>query len=197
MLSGTAEAGWFPSTRHKAERGLTTLAFDTQEYEFGVRLPELLLMRIDRFSMANGVEARVPFLDPALVNYVYRLPLSLKIRSGTTKFILKRAVSDIVPDYVATRPKQGFAAPTSQWFAASHGALLKTLLGQDALRQYFNVDYLAGLLHAGDSTSWESGQILWPILNFGLWHKYWIEGESLPLEVGTRDPRKMPMPVRS
>jgi asparagine synthase (glutamine-hydrolysing) len=171
--------GWAPSQRGKSEDALTTLVFDTQEYEFGVRLPELLLMRIDRFSMANGVEARVPFLAPALVDFMYRLPLDQKVRGGVTKFVLKQAVSDVVPDRIALRPKQGFAAPTSRWFAQCHGNLLRHLMKEDALRRYFDIPYLSRLLDTGRSDSWESGQILWPILNFGLWHKHWIEGEPL------------------
>ena len=50
---------------------------------------------------------------------------------------------------------------------------------RDALKAYFNVDYLTSLLQSADPTSWESGQILWPVLNFGLWHHYWIEGERI------------------
>jgi asparagine synthase (glutamine-hydrolysing) len=169
--------GWAPTQDRHGEDPLSTLGFDTQEYEFQVRLPELLLMRIDRFSMANSVEARVPFLDPSLVDYVYRLPLDLKVRDGVSKRILKEAVADVVPERVSKRPKQGFSAPTSQWFAAAHGGLLRDLMREDALRAYFDVDYLGRMLDSADPESWESGQILWPILNFGLWHKYWIEGE--------------------
>jgi asparagine synthase (glutamine-hydrolysing) len=177
LLSAVDGAGWAPAESRDGEDALTTLGFDTQEYEFQVRLPELLLMRIDRFSMANSVEARVPFLDPALVEYVYRLPLGLKVRDGISKRILKEAVADVVPERVSKRPKQGFSAPTSEWFAAAHGGLLRDLMRQDALRAYFDIDYLERMLDTGDPTTWESGQILWPILNFGLWHKYWIEGE--------------------
>jgi asparagine synthase (glutamine-hydrolysing) len=184
LRSAASGPGWAPSEPAESEDALTTLAFDTQEYEFGVRLPELLLMRIDRFSMANGVEARVPFLDPALVDFVYRLPLDQKIRGGITKFVLKQAVSDVVPDRIALRPKQGFAAPTSQWFAGLHGNLMRDLMKQDALRRYFDISYLGRLLNTGNANSWESGQILWPILNFGLWHKHWIEGEPLDDLVG-------------
>ena len=72
--------GWESlGSRRRRRDPLDTLAFDTQEYEFDLRLPELLLMRIDRFSMSNGVEARVPFLDPDLVDYVYRLPVEQKL----------------------------------------------------------------------------------------------------------------------
>ena len=179
LLSGDEGVGWGPSEKVSGEDPLTTLGFDTQEYEFQVRLPELLLMRIDRFSMANGVEARVPFLDPALVDYVYRLPLDSKVRAGVTKSILKRAVADIVPDRVSNRRKQGFAAPTSRWFLGRHASLLRDLMNQDTLRSYFDVSYLGELLAGANPDSWESGQILWPVLNFGLWHKYWIEGEPL------------------
>ena len=85
-----------------------TLGWDTQEYEFGLRLPELLLMRIDRFSMAHSVEARVPFLDPGLVDYGYRIPFDQKLRNGTSKYVLKEAVRDVVPSWILDRPKQGF-----------------------------------------------------------------------------------------
>jgi asparagine synthase (glutamine-hydrolysing) len=184
LRSAATGPGWSPSERGKSEDGLTTLAFDTQEYEFGVRLPELLLMRIDRFSMANSVEARVPFLDPALVDFVYRLPLDQKVSGGVTKLVLKRAVSDVVPDRIASRVKQGFSAPTSRWFAARHGNLMRDLMEQDALKRYFDISYLDGLLSTAGDGSWDRGQILWPILNFGLWHKHWIEGEPLDEFVG-------------
>jgi asparagine synthase (glutamine-hydrolysing) len=187
LLSGAnAGPGWAPALPGPHESALETLAFDTQEYEFEVRLPELLLMRIDRFSMANSVEARVPFLDPALVDYVYRLPLDAKIANGVTKAVLKQAVADIVPASVSGRPKQGFAAPTSRWFAERHGGVLTDLMGQDALRAYFDVDYLARLLRDGDANHYDYGHILWPVLNFGLWHKYWIEEEPLEELVGAR-----------
>jgi asparagine synthase (glutamine-hydrolysing) len=178
LRSGESGDGWSPGLAGD-EDSLTTFGFDNQEYEFGIRLPELLLMRTDRFSMASSVEARVPFLDPSLVDYVYRLPLDLKVRSGISKYILKRAVADIVPERVSRRPKQGFTPPVSRWFAARHGQLLKKLMTQDTLRAYFDVDYLGRVVASADPSSWESGHFLWPILNFGMWHKYWIEGEPL------------------
>ncbi len=123
LRSRLSGAGWSPSTLTAGEDPLTTLAFDTQEYEFEVRLPELLLMRIDRFSMANSVEASVPFLDRELVDFAYRLPLEHKVRDGITKYALKQAVADVVPSRISGRVKQGFAAPTSRWFATLHGGL--------------------------------------------------------------------------
>jgi asparagine synthase (glutamine-hydrolysing) len=157
---------------------LTTLGFDTQEHEFGLRLPELLLMRIDRFSMANSVEARVPFLDPELVEYVYQLSPELKLQRDVGKIVLRRAVADIVPEHVLNRPKQGFGAPILDWLNSRMGVLLGSLLTDEAIRRYFAVDVVGELLeqHARGS---RNESVLWPILNFALWHRYWIDQQRL------------------
>jgi asparagine synthase (glutamine-hydrolysing) len=172
-------SGWQPGGNGEEDAdAVTTLMFDTQEYEFGVRLPELLLMRIDRFSMAHGVEARVPFLDPELVKYVYGLPLELKLDNLRTKALLKAAVSDLLPASILDRTKTGFGAPTSAWFQSHHGDLLTRLLSGEA-RRYFDVQYLTRLSRSLDPASWEAGQVLWPVLMFALWHRYWIEDEPI------------------
>jgi asparagine synthase (glutamine-hydrolysing) len=157
---------------------LTRLGFDTQEHEFGLRLPELLLMRIDRFSMANSVEARVPFLDPELVEYVYRLPPQLKLDRGVTKVVLRHAVADIVPEQVLNRPKQGFGAPILDWLNSRMGELLASLLDAEAIRGYFAVDTVGELL-AEHARGARNESVLWPVLNFALWHRYWVEQEPL------------------
>ena len=115
---GAPAPGWGPTGDAAGEDPLLRLMFDTQEYEFSLRLPELLLMRIDRFSMVNSVEARVPFLDPFLVDFAYRLPLEYKHADGRTKVLLRRAIADVVPTWVLERPKQGFGAPVADWASA-------------------------------------------------------------------------------
>ena len=170
--------GFVPSG-NGAEGALSELAFDTQEYEFGLRLPELLLMRIDRFAMANSVEARVPFLDPGLVDFVYRLPLELKLHGGESKRVLRRAVADVVPDWVLNRRKQGFGAPVVQWMGNRLGAVLAELGRTDTLRAYFDVPALEQALGGGRDSKRPPSFAMWPIVNFGLWHRYWIEGERL------------------
>jgi asparagine synthase (glutamine-hydrolysing) len=172
-----AELGWTPSADTGQPRAshLSRLAFDTQEYEFGLRLPELLLMRIDRFSMANSVEARVPFLDPGLVEYVYRLPLEHKLHRGRTKVVLRDAIADIVPQWVLERPKRGFGAPVVSWMGSSFGDLFRDLLREESMQRYFDVGELGRALDPRRNTAFS----LWPILNFALWHRQWIEGEPL------------------
>jgi asparagine synthase (glutamine-hydrolysing) len=171
---------WLPSDHGIRGSGdpLTELAFDTQEHEIGLRLPELLLMRIDRFSMANGVEARVPFLDPELVEFVYRLPLELKLQRGVGKIVLRNAVADIVPEAVLNRPKQGFGAPILDWFQHKMGDLLASLLAGEAIRRYFDENAVRKLL-AQHARGARNEPVLWPVLNFALWHRYWIEQERL------------------
>jgi asparagine synthase (glutamine-hydrolysing) len=172
LLGGEAPLGWSPSDPGPGESRRETLAFDTQEFEFGVRLPELLLMRIDRYSMSNGVEARVPFLDPALVDYAYRLPISHKLARGQGKVVFRRAVQGLVPDWVLDRPKQGFGPPVVAWLAVSFGRLLRELLEDPELRRWIDPDATLRLL--------DSGKIgAWPVLNFALWHRHWIRGEPL------------------
>ena len=171
---------WIPSDQWSSPSAdpLTALGFDTQEYEIGLRLPELLLMRIDRFSMANSVEARVPFLDPELVESVYRLPLRLKSQRGTGKVVLRRAVADLVPRHVLERPKQGFGAPILDWFYTTMGQLLASLLTGEAIRRYFNEDMVRELLDQ-HVRGIRHEPVLWPVLNFALWHRYWIEEKPL------------------
>lgn len=84
--------------------------------ELKQRLPELLLMRADKMSMAAGVEAREPFLDYKLVEFMYNVPGSLKFKNDTLKYVLKKVAQGILPDVIVNRPKVGFSAPTMQWF---------------------------------------------------------------------------------
>lgn len=84
------------------------------------RLPELLLMRVDKMSMATGVEARVPFLDHKLVEFALTIPQDLKYHNGVTKYILKRVAEGLLPHDLIYRKKIGFAAPTTRWFKSSN-----------------------------------------------------------------------------
>lgn len=84
--------------------------------ELKQRLPELLLMRVDKMTMATSVEARVPFLDHSLVELAFSIPSSLKYNKRQTKYILKKVSEGIIPHDIIYRKKVGFAAPTSRWF---------------------------------------------------------------------------------
>jgi asparagine synthase (glutamine-hydrolysing) len=173
--------GWSPSGGDDGDP-LTRMAFDTQQYEFEVRLPELLLMRIDRFSMANSVEARVPFLEPGLVDFAYRMPLEHKLSGGRGKVVLREAMAGAVPEWVLNRRKQGFGAPVRRWMATGLGEVFRDLLDGEGMRRYFDTDAVRASLERDAGAAADPS--LWPILNFALWHRYWIEGadEAVPAE---------------
>jgi asparagine synthase (glutamine-hydrolysing) len=90
-----------------------------QDLDLKTYLPGDILTKVDRMSMANSLEARVPLLDHPLVEFACSLPPSLRFRDGNTKYLLKRALAGRVPAEVLTRPKQGFAVPLESWFSGS------------------------------------------------------------------------------
>lgn len=92
--------------------------------ELKLRLPELLLMRVDKMTMAHSLESRVPFLDHRLVELSLQIPMDLKLKNGTNKYVLKEAVRGIIPNEIIDRKKQGFAAPIQEWL---RGPLAKEL----------------------------------------------------------------------
>lgn len=149
--------------------------------EFMNRLPELLLMRVDKISMATSVESRVPFLDHRLVEYSMQIPSRWKIRNGQTKAILKEAVAGIIPDDIIHRRKQGFAAPMNEWLRSGWARFVEdTLLNSTLVRDgTFQRDEIRRLIEQHRSGQRDQGQNLWNLLNLTLWHAHWIERKSL------------------
>jgi asparagine synthetase B (glutamine-hydrolysing) len=88
----------------------------SQAMDFSTFLPDDLLVKVDRASMAVALEARVPLLDHRFVEFAARIPHEMKFRNKTTKFLLKRVLAKYVPRELWERPKRGFAIPLGQWF---------------------------------------------------------------------------------
>ena len=93
------------------------------------------LVKMDRGTMAHGVEARAPFLDPALIALTCAMPSSLKLHGFTTKYILKRALKGRLPDAILDRRKQGFGVPLAPWFRGPLRPLVEDTLHPDRLRR--------------------------------------------------------------
>jgi len=142
------------------------------------RLAELLLMRVDKMTMANSVEARVPFLDADLVEFALALPPEMKVRNGTGKYLLKRAVSGLLPAEIVNRPKQGFSAPVSEWFRDELGERARREIRQSSLAERGLLDYEAidDLWRAHRAGRGDWAFQLWNIYNVSAWHDYWIAG---------------------
>ncbi len=145
--------------------------------ELKLRLPELLLMRVDKITMATSVEARVPFLDHHLVEYAMGVPRSLKVEGTTGKHILKRALEDVLPHDLLYSPKRGFGAPINGWFRDDLGGWFNEHLSSSALRRrdFFDYGFIQRMLdeHRRHTRDWSFH--LWGILNLSLWYERWIE----------------------
>ncbi len=148
--------------------------------ELKVRLPELLLMRVDKMTMATSVEARVPFLDHHLVEFALSLPRSLKVEGKSGKHILKRALEEILPPDVLYKQKRGFGAPVEGWFRGPAASALEAHVMSSTLRQrdLFDYNFIARLFdeHRRGARNW--GFQLWTLLNLSLWYDRWIARRS-------------------
>ena len=145
--------------------------------ELKLRLPELLLMRVDKITMATSVEARVPFLDHHLVEYALGVPRSLKVEGTTGKHILKRALENILPHDLLYEPKRGFGAPVREWFREGLGGWFDEHLLNSTMRKRDLLDYsfVARMLEEHRSRKRDWGFHLWALLNLSLWYERWID----------------------
>ena len=145
--------------------------------ELKLRLPELLLMRVDKITMATSVEARVPFLDHHLVEYALGLPRSLKVEGTSGKHILKRALEEILPHDLLYERKRGFGAPVREWFREGLGVWFDEHLMNSTMRRRDLLDYefVGRMLAEHRSAKKDWGFHLWALLNLSLWYERWID----------------------
>jgi asparagine synthase (glutamine-hydrolysing) len=139
-----------------------------------LRLPELLLMRVDKMTMGVGVEARVPFLDHELVALAMSVPPERKAPGGRLKHLLKTAVRGLVPENLIERKKQGFGVPVDELFAGR----LSSLAARELTRFCDDTDLLdresaLSLVSSGQ------GYRAWYLLNVAMWWRHFIAGEPL------------------
>lgn len=142
-----------------------TLYVETMSY-----LPEALLVKVDIASMASSLEVRCPFLDHRLIEFAARLPEHFKLRNGTGKLVLKRALAGLVPDALLHRKKMGFGIPLGPWFRGELRDLLRdTLLSTHARqRPFFDPVAIEALIDAHQRGE-EHGPRLWALLMLELW----------------------------
>jgi asparagine synthase (glutamine-hydrolysing) len=143
-------------------------------------LPTDLLVKMDIATMANPLEARSPFLDHHLVEFVARLPSRLKLRGLTSKYILKRAVRDLVPPENLARAKRGFAVPIGRWFRRDlreflHDHLLDRRASERGLFDHRVVERLVSEHESGQR---DHAHHLWVLLMFELWHREFVDARA-------------------
>jgi asparagine synthase (glutamine-hydrolysing) len=137
-----------------------------------------LLMKQDQMSMACSIESRVPFLDHTFVEFATRVPESLKVRNGTGKYILKRAVEDLLPHDIIYRKKMGFPTPLRQWLSGPEAEGLLGLLTnpEGLLAPYVNGRKLDTLLTRHRSGQEDATDRIWRLLNLQIWGDMFLTG---------------------
>jgi asparagine synthase (glutamine-hydrolysing) len=144
-------------------------------------LPDDFLVKVDRASMAHGLEVRPPLLDHELMELAVRIPSRLKVREGETKWILKKTVSPLLPRDVVWRPKQGFDLPIDDWLRGplretfeasvlSSGARVADLINQTTAHKLYRT-HLSGL--------GQHGKVLWSLLVLARWSERYLGAQSI------------------
>ena len=137
--------------------------------DLNLRLPELLLMRVDKMSMGAGLECRVPFLDHRLVEDVLSLPTAIRLTGDQPKALLRKAVGHLLPDEILHRPKQGFGMPVKEFFLDRLGDVARHEI-RDFCAQTDLIDIDEVDRHLDGGHGWPS----WYLLNLALWWRAYI-----------------------
>jgi asparagine synthase (glutamine-hydrolysing) len=149
--------------------------------DFKTLLVDAYMEKTDKATMACSLEGRLPMLDHRLVELAFQIPGHFKIRGRSTKRILKKALSNVLPADVLKKPKRGFAVPTDPWFRGDLRSFTFDVLldARTRRRGYFNMDVVERLWqeHTSGRHVWDGH--LWLLLNFELWHRIYLDGEAV------------------
>jgi asparagine synthase (glutamine-hydrolysing) len=134
-------------------------------------LSECVLFKVDRASMAASLETRAPFLDHTFVEFVLKLPVEMKLKGLTGKYILKKAMRGRLPDDVIDRPKKGFGMPVAKWVKGELRGLVRDTFAPDRMRRrgLFDVDYVQRLLDEHERGVADHRKLIWTLLMFEMW----------------------------
>jgi asparagine synthase (glutamine-hydrolysing) len=134
-------------------------------------LPDDLLMKVDRMSMAASIEARVPYLDNNVIALAERMPDTFKMRGPITKYLLKEMARKLLPNSIVDRPKHGFELPLDEWIRGELGEHFRALLLDESLSRspLFNKTYITELLDRHSESKADHGPRIWMLGNLQLW----------------------------
>ncbi|MEO8271337.1 MAG: asparagine synthase (glutamine-hydrolyzing), partial [Aureliella sp.] len=140
-------------------------------------LPDFLLLRGDKLTMANSLEARIPLLDHKLVEFAGRLPTKYKLHHGDRKYLLKRVAERLIPSEIIHRKKQGFPIPLDRWLRHEARPLMRDMLNQESLnrRGLFNPQYVEQLMQQHESGFADNTTELWGLVSFEIWMRRMVD----------------------
>jgi asparagine synthase (glutamine-hydrolysing) len=157
-----------------------------QDVDLGIYLVDDLLVKTDRASMAHSLEARVPFLDPAVTNLALALPTRHRVRGLRKKVLLRKAVAPLVPERIVRGKKRGFSIPAAAWLRGDLEPFARGMLNAETLgRQgFFRPEAVTALIDRHVAGKEDLSRQLWGLLAFTLWHERHVEREPAPLASG-------------
>ncbi len=146
-------------------------------FDFETYLPEDVLTKVDRMSMAHSIESRVPLLDNEVIEFASTLPASLKIANGRRKHVLKEAARRLLPPEILDRRKQGFGVPLGVWFRGGLTDVFSDVLRSPTTRQrgYFAPAFVDRIVDEHLGGKRDHSLRLWQLLVFELWHRQYLD----------------------
>ncbi|HAM95388.1 TPA: asparagine synthase (glutamine-hydrolyzing) [Candidatus Azambacteria bacterium] len=134
-----------------------------------------ILVKTDRASMFASLEVRAPFLDYQLVDFINSIPIDLKLKGFTTKYILKKLMADKLPLDIVNRKKKGFGVPVARWLRGELRPLLLEVLSRENIEKYgiFNYAYVKQLIDEHLSGRRDNRKLLWTVMIFQMWQQKW------------------------
>ena len=158
-----------------------------QDVDFGIYLVDDLLVKTDRASMAHSLEARVPFLDPAVEAFAHALPRRHRVRGLRKKVLLRKAVAPLVPERIVRGKKRGFSIPAAAWLRGELEPFARDTLGAETLHRqgFFRPEAVRRLIDRHVAGEEDLSRQLWGLLAFTLWYDRHVEHEPRAL----REPR--------
>jgi asparagine synthase (glutamine-hydrolysing) len=148
-----------------------------QDVDFGLYLVDDLLVKTDRASMAHSLEARVPYLDPAVTNLAFALPRRHRVRGLRKKVLLRKAVAPLLPTEIVRGKKRGFSIPAAAWLRSELEPFARDTLSPETVRRqgYFRPEAVERLIDRHVAGEEDLSRQLWGLLAFTLWHEHHVE----------------------
>ncbi len=175
LLDGRGSVGDpvdFLRARYAETPGVEAIA-RLQDVDVGIYLPDDLLVKTDRTSMAHSLEARVPFLDPVVAGFAFSTPAIHKVRGLQKKRVLRAAAAPLIPAQILQAPKQGFSIPAAAWLRGPLVPFAREVLSPETVRRqgFFDPAGVTDVLERHVRGEVDHSRQLWGLMSFALWHE--------------------------
>lgn len=154
-----------------------------QYIDMNLWMPGDILMKADKMTMAHSLELRVPFLDKEVFEIARRIPAKYRIAGGTTKYVFRKAMEGIIPDFILNRPKLGFPVPIRDWMKGNSGLAILEQIKASGIEDYIQISAVESMLAKHRAGQGDYSRRIWTIYIFALWHVAYMK-EHVQLETG-------------